>query len=144
VSVGQFVQRPAGAAVRRLLEEARLPASDITEAHLEHFFGCGADGALEGVVGLELYPPVALLRSLAVAAQSRGRGLGNHLLAEAERFAKARKVKEIYLLTTTAERFFARAGYERIPRDAAPAAIRRTQEFSSLCPASSVVMRKRL
>jgi amino-acid N-acetyltransferase len=139
-----LTQRPPAAAVKQLLEEARLPTSDLTEAHLEHFLGCGENGALEGVVGLELYPPLALLRSLAVTSISRSRGLGATLLAEAERYARSREVKEIYLLTTTAERFFARAGYERIQREAAPQAIRETQEFSSLCPASSAFMRKRL
>jgi amino-acid N-acetyltransferase len=139
-----LTQRPPAAAVKQLLEEARLPTSDLTEAHLEHFLGCGENGALEGVVGLELYPPLALLRSLAVTSISRSRGLGATLLAEAERYARSREVKEIYLLTTTAERFFARAGYERIQREAAPQAIRETKEFSNLCPASSAVMRKRL
>jgi amino-acid N-acetyltransferase len=140
----KVVQRPAVAAVKDLLDEARLPTSDLTEAHLENFLACGDNGALDGVVGLELYQPVALLRSLAVASRSRGRGVGSTLLAEAERHARSREVKEIYLLTTTAERFFARSGYERILRDAAPEAIRETQEFSGLCPASSVVMRKRI
>jgi amino-acid N-acetyltransferase len=139
-----LIQRPAASAVKRLLDEAQLPTSDLTEAHLAHFLACGADDALEGVVGRELYQPVALLRSLAVAARSRGRGIGTTLLAEAERLARSQAVKEIYLLTTTAERFFARSGYERILRDAAPSAIRETQEFSSLCPASSAFMRKRL
>jgi len=139
-----LIQRPAASAVKRLLDEAQLPTSDLTEAHLEHFLACGAHDALEGVVGLELYQPVALLRSLAVASRSRGRGLGSTLLAEAERYARLREVQEIYLLTTSAERFFARSGYERILRDAAPSAIRETQEFSSLCPASSALMRKRL
>ena len=138
------LQRPPASAVKRLLEEAKLPTSDLTEAHLENFLAYGDSGALDGVVGLELYQPVALLRSLAVAAGSRGRGVGSTLLAEAERYARSHEVKEIYLLTTTAESFFARAGYECIVRDAVPPAIRETQEFSSLCPASSAVMRKRL
>src|SRR2546426_7614736 len=132
------------AAVTRLLHEAKLPTADLTEAHLQHFLARGAEDAPDAVVGLELYPPVALLRSLAVAAPSRGRGLGATLLSEAERYAKSRDVKEIYLLTTTAERFFVRSGYERILRDAAPAAIRETQEFSSLCPTTSAFMHKRL
>ena len=140
----KVVQRPAASAVKQLLAEAQLPTSDLTEAHLENFLSCGDNGTLDGVVGLELYQPVALLRSLAVASRSRRRGVGSTLLAEAERYARLREVKEIYLLTTTAERFFARSGYERILRDAAPQAIRETQEFSSLCPASSAVMRKRL
>jgi amino-acid N-acetyltransferase len=48
------------------------------------------------------------------------------------------------LLTTTAEDFFRALGYARIARELAPEAIRTTREFSSLCPASSVVMVKRL
>jgi len=132
------------AAVSRLLIEAALPTADLTPGKLEHFLARGKTEAPQGVVGLELYPPVALLRSLAVAASARGHGIGSALLADAERYAREHQVKEIYLLTTTAERFFARAGYERIERDAAPEAIQETQEFSTLCPASSALMRKRL
>ena len=132
------------AAVRELLGEAQLPASDLTEEHLKTFLWRGKHGQLLAVVGLELYPPVGLLRSLAVTATSRNQGMGSALLVDAERYAREHEVKEMYLLTTTAERFFARVGYERIAREKAPAAIRETQEFSSLCPASSAVMRKRL
>jgi amino-acid N-acetyltransferase len=139
-----YFRRPAAQAVKTLLADAQLPAADITDAHLEHFFGCGTDGELQGVVGLELYLPVALLRSLAVAAHAQGRGVGSALLAQAERHAHGRGVREIYLLTTTAARFFERAGYERIAREEAPPAIAQTAEFSSLCPVSSVLLRKQL
>ena len=49
-----------------------------------------------------------------------------------------------YLLTNTAERFFERLGYRRTDRENAPEAIRRTQEFSGLCPSSSALMVKAL
>ncbi len=137
-------RRPPATAVRALLARSQLPASDLTEAHLEHFIGCGNAEALDGVVGLELYPPYALLRSLAVTARERGNGMGSALLADAERYARSRGVAEIYLLTNTAERFFERKGYARVHREAAPAAIRATQEFAALCPAGSALMRKRL
>ena len=66
---------PNESAVKQLLSESGLPIADITAQHLQHFFGCGSDLELEGLVGLELYGEVALLRSLAVAAESReGRG----------------------------------------------------------------------
>ncbi len=131
-------------AIKRLLSSADLSAVDLTEAHLEHFFVRGPADAPQGVIGLELYPPVALLRSLAVASASRGQGVGTALLLDAEHYARKRDVEEIYLLTTTAEKFFARHGYEKIERDDAPPAIRDTQEFSSVCPVSSALMRKRL
>lgn len=64
----------------------------------------------EGVVGLEVYGKVALLRSLAVSATSRGNGYGKDLVARAERYAQSLGVTEIYLLTTTAATFFEQLG----------------------------------
>jgi amino-acid N-acetyltransferase len=135
---------PPASAVTRILGEAELPCSDLTPAHLKHFFGCGSTDAPDGIVGLELYESVALLRSLAVSSKCRGRGCGTALVAQAERFAQAQGVREIYLLTTTAQRFFERLGYARVLREGAPAAIQRTQEFSTLCPSESAFMVKRL
>ena len=136
--------RPPASAVTGLLTEAGLPSSDLTAAHLQNFFGCGPTSTPDGIVGVELHESVALLRSLAVRASCRDRGCGTALVAQAERFARSQGAKEIYLLTTTAERFFERLGYARIQREAAPAAIRRTQEFSTLCSSSATLMTKRL
>ena len=136
--------RPARQGVESLLTAAGLPSADLTDGHLECFFFAGAPDAPIGLVGLELRGDVALLRSLAVAAQARSAGLGSALVAHAEAHAAAQGVHTVYLLTTTAEPFFARRGYSRIDRGQAPAAIRATREFSGLCPASSVFMSKRL
>jgi len=87
---------------------------------------------------------VALLRSLAVNSKCRGRGCGTALVAQAELFAQSQGVREIYLLTTTAQRFFERLGYARVLREGAPGAIQRTQEFSTLCSSGSAFMVKRL
>ncbi|MCU0560726.1 MAG: arsenic resistance N-acetyltransferase ArsN2 [Desulfobacterales bacterium] len=136
--------RPEEAGVKRLLAESGLTTADITAQHLHHFFGCGSEGRLEGVVGLELYGTVALLRSLAVAAAQRGLGLGSRLVEHAEGYARGKGVKSLYLLTTTAEAFFRARGYVRIPREDAPGAIEATGEFSGLCPVSSAFMVKHL
>ena len=136
--------KPGLAAVTRLLGEAALPSADLTEAKLAHFLSHGAAEAPEGIIGLELYPPVALLRSLAVASNVRGRGVGRALLADAEHYARSHEVQDLYLLTTTAERFFVRHGYARIERDSAPREIQQTEEFATLCSASAALMRKRL
>jgi amino-acid N-acetyltransferase len=135
---------PPALAVTRILGEAGLPYSDLTDAHLEHFFGCGSISAPDGIVGLELYESVALLRSLAVSSKCRGRGCGTALVAQAELFAQSQGAREICLLTTAAERFFEQLGYARVPREAAPVVIQRTQEFSTLCPSDSAFMVKRL
>ena len=138
-----FAQPPA-AAVKRLLSEAHLSIIDIDAQHPAHFFGCDAGELLVGVVGLQFYDDIALLRSLAVAADCRGAGLGGALVAHAEQYASHRGTRSIYLLTHTAESFFTRLGYVRVSRDQAPAAIRNTQQFSELCPASSALMFKHL
>jgi amino-acid N-acetyltransferase len=135
---------PKLSAVKQLLSESSLPIEDITAQHLHHFFGCGSGLELEGLVGLELYGEVALLRSLAGASSRRGSGVGSGLVAHAERHARDQGVQSLYLLTTTAEQFFLRRGYARIPRDEAPAAIKGTKEFSGICPASSTFMVKQL
>jgi len=136
--------KPNEAAVKQLLSKSGLPIEDITAQHLHHFFGCGSGLELEGLVGLELYGDVALLRSLAVASSMRGTGVGSGLVAHAERHARDQGVQSLFLLTTTAEKFFLRRGYTRIPREDAPAAIKTTTEFSGICPTSSAFMVKYL
>jgi amino-acid N-acetyltransferase len=133
---------PSESAVKRLLVESGLPAEDITVQHLQHFFACGPGRDLEGLVGLELFGEVALLRSLTVASGRRGSGLGSRLVEHAEHYARDRGVKSLYLLTMTAEAFFLRRGYARLPREKAPDAIRNTKEFGGICPLSSAFMVK--
>ena len=144
MSTAAISAKPPLAAAIMLLEAAGLPTQDLTERHCENFFFAGPASAPEGLVGLELFGEVALLRSLVVAGSRRNAGAGSHLLAHAEAWARACGVRQIYLLTTTAEDFFAKRGYERASRDAAPSAIRATREFQGLCPASSAFMVKQL
>lgn len=132
------------AAVRTLLRAAGLPDADVAESLLDDFLGAYDGDALAGVIGVERYGEVGLLRSLAVDASRRGSGLGKELVAALEAHAQRHGVIELWLLTTTAETFFAKLGYAPAPRDAAPPAIRGTREFTTLCPASAVVMRKQV
>lgn len=128
----------------KLLAAARLPTEDLTSAHCENFFYAESSGDPVGLVGLELLGEVALLRSLVVAPQRRGRGEGKALLERAEAHARANGVRVLYLLTTTAEAFFAKHGYRKAARESAPAAIRATREFAGICPASSAFMARDL
>ena len=137
-------ERPPHLSVLALLEAEGLPASDLTEAHLEHFFFTGSDGAPSALVGLEIYGEAALLRSLIVNAAARTQGLGSALVLHAEEYAAAHQVRALYLLTTSAETYFEHRGYRRIDRADAPPAIKSTREFASLCPSSSAFMIKRL
>jgi amino-acid N-acetyltransferase len=100
--------------------------------------------ALVGCVGLERYGTDALLRSLAVVPRLQGTGLGERLYQEAIAEARRGRTTALYLLTTTAAPFFARAGFERIDRALVPPAVAASPEFRSLCPASAACMRLRL
>jgi amino-acid N-acetyltransferase len=140
----QIRERPPQQGVVALLEAEGLPASDLTETHLEHFFFTGSDGAPSALVGLEIYGEAALLRSLVVSAAARTQGLGSALVLHAEEYAAARQVRALYLLTTTAEAYFEHRGYRRIDRSEAPPSIQSTREFASLCPSSSALMIKQL
>jgi amino-acid N-acetyltransferase len=136
--------RPSLPAAVALLSSAGLPTSDLTEAHLEHFFYCGSAVALNGLVGLEFCGPYALLRSLVVIPAFRSCGLGRALVDHAESHARAEGAQSLFLLTTTAESFFHRQGYASAERANAPAEIRGTREFADICPTSSAFMVKRL
>lgn len=135
---------PSREAVVSMLEATGLPAGDLTPAHMQHFFYAGAAGNPQGLVGVEIHGADALLRSLVVAAELRSSGLGSALVLRAESHARAQGVRSMYLLTTTAEKFFARRGYARLERGDAPDGIRTTREFGDVCPASAAFMFKTL
>lgn len=139
-----ILQRPSLPGVQRLLEAAGLPVADLTVAHLEHFFYCGPATAPIGILGLELFGADGFLRSLVVAPDQRSTGLGTALVEHAERHARANGVRSLFLLTTTVPGFFARLGYAAVERASAPQAIRATQQFAGLCPASATFMVKTL
>ncbi|MGO1003211.1 arsenic resistance N-acetyltransferase ArsN2 [Lysobacter sp. CA196] len=128
------------AAVRALLIDSGLPVEDLSGAAIEFRIAVEDNGAMLGVVGIEVFDEAGLLRSLAVAPQARHRGIGHALAASLETDARARGLRQLVLLTQTAEAFFARRGYAVIDRAAAPAGIQRSAEFRSLCPASAVCM----
>lgn len=130
---------------QQLLAACDLPTDDLQDAanHLQ-LFGCQDDGSLVGLVGLEMHGTDVLLRSLAVADCARDQGLGAALVAHAERHAAGHGAQAIYLLTTTAERFFSQRGYRVAERATAPQAIAATRQFAGLCPATAAFMCKRL
>lgn len=129
--------------IAALLEANDLPTADLADSRPE-FLILEQEAALVGVGGLELFGEVALLRSVAVARDRQKTGLGSRLLGELERHAAQRGIRDLVLLTQTAERFFARRGYQPIERSAIPRSLQTTSEFRLLCPASAICMSKRL
>ena len=102
------------------------------------------DGRVVGAAGLERYGDGALLRSVVVDASAQGHGLGQRLTEAAVALARDLCMPSVFLLTTTADGFFPRFGFERIGRADVPESVRQSVEFRSACPASAIVMRKLL
>ena len=139
-----FATEENGPEIRRLLANSDLHHEDISTAQLKHFL-LGWDGPrLVAVIGLEIKKHSALLRSLAVDANYRNRGIATRLVGKIENYAKSSGVDALYLLTMTAEAFFEKRGYRQIARDSAPTGIQETTEFRNLCPASAVCMVRHL
>lgn len=136
--------RPADADnVLALVSAAGLPLDGLRE-HLSTTLVAREADRIVGSAAVELYADGALLRSVAVAADHRGRGVGRELTAAAIRLATVRHAPALYLLTTTAETYFPRAGFETIARADVPAGVQTSIEFTSACPSTATVMRKRL
>ncbi len=127
-------------AVRALLNEAHLPGSGL-DACVGDLLVVESRDAIVGAVALERAGGDALLRSLVVRPGERGSGLGDALTREIVARAREEGVRELWLLTETADTFFEQRGFERAVRSEAPAGVRQTEEFRSLCPDSAVAMR---
>ena len=135
--------RPANpddlAGVEALLVASGLPTAGVAGA-LGNFLVAEHDGVIVGVVGVEQCCGFGLLRSTAVDASWRSRGLGRQLVERAIAAAESKGLQALYLLTTTAERYFPSFGFSVTTREQVPGAVRDTVEFRSACPASAVVM----
>lgn len=127
------------AAVERLLTASSLPLDGVREA-FSTFVVAEAKGDIVGVAGLEVCCDNALLRSVAVHPDWRSHGLGRALVTRVISDAEARGLRALYLLTTTAERYFPSFGFRTISRDEVPDDLRETAEFRGACPASATVM----
>jgi len=127
-----------------LLARANLPVADLSAASLDRFLVAAVEQSVAGLIGLERYESIGLLRSLVVDSEFRGRGLGRLLVKELEAQANDQGIRQVWLLTIDADAWFQHLGYEVRPRDQAPVVIAQTAEFVNLCPGDAVLMQKTL
>lgn len=143
----EAVIRPAAATdlprVERLLADSSLPLAGVRES-LKDFVVAEAGGDLVGVAGLEVCCDNALLRSVAVTPDYRSKGVGRALVMRAIGEAESRGINALYLLTTTAEHYFPSFGFRKIERAEVPDDVKATDEFTTGCPASAVVMTRQV
>jgi amino-acid N-acetyltransferase len=130
-------------AVEALLSAAGLPLEGAAKALA---IGVVArDGeAVVAAAAIERYGDAGLLRSVVVAPDRRGTGLGRGIVTAAESLARDEGVRDLYLLTETAVDWFPRLGYEPVDRAEAAAAVGDSVEFTTVCRDAGVPMRRRL
>lgn len=126
-------------AVLALLSEAMLPIDGVAE-HFHSYFVVDDGGRIVASAGLELRGDAVLLRSLAVAADVRGTGLGAAILRRALHDARGR-AGGIYALTTTAESYLSRFGFQPVPRTSLPPQLFESRELQGACPSSATIMK---
>lgn len=131
------------AAVAALLTAAGLPVPGPEDAPVQMRVLREADRVL-ACAGTERHGEAALLRSVAVAAEARGRGLGRALVAAVLAELEAQGAREVYLLTLSAAGFFARLGFVPVARGEVPAPVLAAREFSIHCCDRAQVMRRPL
>ncbi|MFH1943930.1 MAG: arsenic resistance N-acetyltransferase ArsN2 [bacterium] len=129
--------------IRELLKSLKLPVDGV-EDHFDHFSVLIEDDSIVGTVGLEVYGPKALLRSLGVCKDHQSKGHGRQLYEQAMKEAYLKRINEVFLLTETGEGFFSKAGFERIAREDVDECVKVSAEFQYCCPTSAVCMRKRI
>ena len=130
--------------LRALLLAADLPVDDLGPGRLGDFLIAEEEEQTVGLIGLEVFGTVGLLRSLVVEKSARSSGLAGKLIGALESAAEAVGIVELWLLTIDAERFFQRHNFAVVERTIAPYEIRQTDEFSTLCPDTAYLMRKTL
>ncbi len=125
--------------LRAFLEKNALPYQDI-QTKGNRFFLYRKGDTMVGCGGLELYGDCCLLRSVAVGTEFRGGGHGKEIVADLMVQATEHPVSSVWLLTETAEAFFNKLGFRKHSRSNAPDEIKKSSEFSSVCPVSAVLM----
>lgn len=131
------------ATIWALLEQAGLPTSDIPTSN-PRFMVLREGGNIVAAGGLQSFGTAALLRSVVVAEDRRGAGLGRVVVEELEKAARAARIDRLILLTQSAREFFLSQGYRVIERGDAPQEVQGSEEFRALCPASAICMLKTL
>ena len=126
-------------AIEALLTASQLPTAGVRDAVCS-FLLAEVDARVVGVVGMERRGRYGLLRSTAVAPEWRGKHVARELVERVIAAAEAQGVNALYLLTTTAERYFPSFGFATTTREVVPEDIKVSEEFRDACPASATVM----
>jgi N-acetylglutamate synthase-like GNAT family acetyltransferase len=130
--------------INDLLNSVSLPWVETDNCPRYFFVSKNTENKIIASIGLEIYGTYGLLRSLAVDPDNRNKGIALLLIDEIIKQSHALQLKAVYLLTTTADKYFLKNGFEDVQRNDIPEELTHSQEYSSICPASAITMRKSL
>jgi len=129
--------------IRRLLSKCELPTLYV-HRHLKSFIVAKAGKKIIGVIGVEVYGRVGLLRSLCVGRAYRGQGIAKSLNAKIFDYAQMLKIDRLYMFTWDAEKFASKLGFHKIDKKRIPKSIRSTWQFRSFSPYPVICMTKKI
>jgi amino-acid N-acetyltransferase len=127
------------AQLEALLQANHLPTEDCAE-QVQHYCAIYAGDELIAAGAIEPVAQCGLLRSVVVREDYRGRGLARSVTAHLLNQARDEGRMTIYLLTETAQTYFADLGFVPMARADVPEAVSLTRQFASLCPDSASCM----
>ena len=130
--------------IDQLLLSNSLPAIEPAYANSFFFKAIKDQDKIVGAIGIEIYGKYGLLRSLVVEPEYRNQGIANHLVEKLIKHAQNSNIETLFLLTTTADKYFEKKEFQRIHRDEVPNEIKQSSEFKSICPVSAIVLKKQL
>jgi 4-nitrophenyl phosphatase len=131
--------RPAAEADRHQLQALTAELGDVAEWSPD---GTWIAGDLDATASAEVRGADGYLRTVVTEPNRRGAGLGTIAAAAATIDARRRGASRLWLLTETAEGFFARLGFHRADRSEVPRWI--LDGPGAGCPVEAVPMRRSL
>lgn len=144
---GQLIIKTAGLEhlnlIKDILVKESLPSSDVV-LDIINIYLFYEDKDLIGITGLESFKHYGLLRSVVVIDKFKHKGFGRDICELTIEKARDMDIKELYLLTSTAEGFFKTLGFNTTDRAHTPQFIQSTTEFKSLCPDTAACMMKKI
>ena len=125
--------------IEALLRANNLPVSDLNNGIT--FFVEKTNDTVIATGGIESAGKDAIIRSIAVQDAYKGKGLGSKITRQLLKYARETGMRDVHLLTTTAENYFPRYDFKKIERQSVPVDVKNSSQYKDVCPDSAVVMK---
>lgn len=127
--------------VLSLMDNLGLERDDLTPG-TPGIFVAQLGPEIVGCAVLESDGTNGLIRGVGVANDRQRHGIGRRLMEFVLEHARELRLSTLYLLTTTAEDYFLRLGYERVDAGDPPDVVTRSPQYSICTAARAVLMKK--